>query len=45
MSEQTRTTLMVAGLVEGAMGRALTDEENEILRTAVESSTDRSPRP
>lgn len=44
MSEQTRT-LMVAGLVEDVMGRALTGEENEILRIGIEAANDESPQP
>ncbi|MDN3461100.1 hypothetical protein [Rhodococcus sp. APC 3903] len=52
MSEQTRTTLRVAGDqispvidVEDVMGRALTGEENRILRTGIESTNGKSPQP
>lgn len=38
-------TSFAAHLVEDVMGRALTGEENQILRTGIESSTGRSPRP
>lgn len=38
-------TSFAAHLVEDVMGRALTGEENQILRIGIESSTGRSPRP
>lgn len=38
-------TSFTAHLVEDVMGRALTGEENRILRTGIESTHSKSPRP
>jgi len=38
-------TSFTANLVEDVMGRALTGEENRILRTGIESTNEKSPHP